>query len=110
MRANLKIKSIQELVDGLSELLIVHSEGAEGMLRVVATDNDIPTVTLEVGGPHVFDRKGIEECVTSIQSLMQHLKLTRKFTFFPKPRPSLNRSEWLRSDYSGMFFSNIKWA
>ncbi len=107
VRANLKLESIKEIIDGLSDLTIVHSEGNAGMLRNAANDIGIPAVTLEIGGPFLFDRKGVEEGTESILNLISYLEITRKFSFFPQAKATFNISTWVNSDYAGIYMSDV---
>ena len=107
VRANLKLESIKEVIDGLSDLTIVHSEGNAGMLRNAANDIGIPAVTLEIGGPFLFDKKGVEEGTKSILNLISYLEITRKFSFLPQPKASFNISTWVNSDYAGIYMSDV---
>ena len=107
VRANLKLESIKKIIDGLSDLTIVHSEGNAGMLRNAANDIGVPAVTLEIGGPFLFDRKGVEEGTKSILNLVSYLEITRKYSFFPQTKASFNISTWVNSDYAGIYISEV---
>lgn len=108
VRANIKLESIKEIIDGLSDLTIVHSEGNAGMLRNAANDIGIPAVTLEIGGPFLFDKKGVAVATKSILNLISYLKITREFSFFPQSKATFNTSTWVRSDYAGIYISDVK--
>ena len=107
VRANIKLESIKEIIDGLSDLTIIHSEGNPGMLRNAANDVGIPAVTLEVGGPFLFEKEGVKEATNSILNLIAYMKITREFSFFPQAKASFNTSTWVRSDYAGIYISDI---
>lgn len=108
VRANLKLASIKEIIDGLSDLTIIHSKGNPGMLRNAANDIGIPAVTIEVGGPFLFDKEGVEATAESIKNLIAYMEITRKFTFFPQARATFNTSTWVRSDFAGIYISDVK--
>ncbi|MFD2230407.1 succinylglutamate desuccinylase/aspartoacylase family protein [Alkalimarinus sediminis] len=108
VRANLKLASIKGIIDGLSDLTIIHSKGNPGMLRNAANDIGIPAVTLEVGGPFLFDKEGVEATTDSILNLIAYMKITRKFTFFPQTKATFNTSTWVRSDFAGIYISDLK--
>jgi len=108
VRANIKLNSIKEIIDGLSDLTIIHSKGNPGMLRNAANDIGIPAVTLEVGGPFLFDKEGVEVTTESILNLIAYMKITRKFTFFPQAKATFNTSTWVRSDFAGIYISDLK--
>ncbi len=108
VRANIKLNSIKEIIDGLSDLTIIHSKGNPGMLRNAANDIGIPAVTVEVGGPFLFDKEGVEATTESINNLIAYMKITRKFTFFPQAKATFNTSTWVRSDFAGIYISDLK--
>lgn len=107
VRANLKLVSIKEIIDGLSDLTIIHSQGNAGMLRNAANDIGIPAVTIEVGGPFLFDKEGVKATTESVKNLIAYMKITRKFTFFPQAKATFNKSTWVRSDFAGIYISEI---
>lgn len=86
---------------------VLHSPGLRGMLRLAATDFDIPAVTFEVGGPYRLEPEKIDAAVQAIKTLMHQMGMTEQFRLWSEPQAIFYESRWVRVDQGGMLFSDV---
>ena len=83
--------------------IIVHNAGADGTLRAAATDLGIPSITVEVGDPNIFDAEMIRESRIGVRDVLEHLDMLDP----DEERASseaieCSRSRWLYTDTGGL--------
>ena len=108
VRGDLTLAKVLELTRGFGATPVLHSPGTRGMLRLAATDQDIPAVTFEVGAPLRLEPEHIDFAVQAIGSLMHTLGMTRSFRMWAEPQATFYESRWVRSNHGGMLFSSVK--
>ena len=108
LRANLSNPDVVELTHGFGATVVLHSEGAVGTLRRAALDSGIPAVTLEAGEPLRLQEDTVAHSVKSIQTLLNHLGMVKKASFWGDPEPVYYRSTWVRADRGGVLFSEVE--
>jgi len=108
LRADLNNDSIAEFTRGFGATVVLHSDGASGTLRRAASDFGIPAVTLEAGEPMRFQPDEVSHGVRALRSLMNHLGMDARASFWEEPRPIYYRSSWVRADSGGILSSRVE--
>lgn len=108
LRADLKNAGVVQLTEGFGSTLVLHSSGAGGTLRRAAVNINIPSVTLELGGPMILDEKAVEHGVEGIFNLLNALGMYSKASLWGTPKPVYYESLWIRAEQGGIFFSKVK--
>lgn len=108
VRANLTLPEVLEFTRGFGATTVLHSDGSKGMLRVAATQADIPAVTFEVGGPGQLQPAEIAHGVQAIQTLLHKLGMTRDQPMWEEPQPFFYDSVWVRSNAGGLLLSEVQ--
>ncbi|MBV1904562.1 MAG: succinylglutamate desuccinylase/aspartoacylase family protein [Pseudomonadales bacterium] len=108
LRADLNNPQVLALTRGFGATVILHSDGGLGTLRRAATDAGIPAVTLEAGEPMRLQENAIAHGVKGIRSLLSTMDMYRKPTLLGTPKPTFYHAKWIRSDQSGILFSQVK--
>lgn len=70
VRADMDDEAVARLARAFGTNLILASEGSAGMLRREATEDGIPTITLEMGEAHRFERELIDHALDGIRSVL----------------------------------------
>ncbi len=107
VRGDLRIARVLAFTRGFGATPVLHSPGSRGMLRLAATDQQIPAVTFEVGAPLRLEPEKIDFAVQAINALMHHMGMTRNFRMFAEPQATFYESKWVRVDHGGMLFSTV---
>ncbi len=108
LRADMNIPSVADLTRGFDRMAVVHSTGAEGMLRTAAVAVGITAVTLEAGESLRIQEHQIEAGVHSINSLMEKQGMISRMFVWGDPEPVYYNSYWIRSEHGGILFSDIE--
>ncbi|ELZ33182.1 deacylase [Halorubrum tebenquichense DSM 14210] len=86
--------------------LIMAGEGSSGMLRREATDEGIPTITLEMGEAHRFERELIDHALEGVRSVFAEYGIYQQETVrWPGWRTVIgdwSEKTWLRADSGGI--------
>jgi hypothetical protein len=107
VRADLRIAGVLEFTRGFGATPVLHSDGSRGMLRVAATERNIPAVTFEVGAPARLQPEEIAYGVEAIETLMHRLGMTRDKPEWSEPQPIFYDSAWVRADAGGMLMTDV---
>jgi len=107
VRGDLRIDRVLAFTRGFGATPVLHSQGSRGMLRLAATDQQIPAVTFEVGAPLRLEPEKIDFAVQAISALMHHMGMTRNFRMFAEPQATFYESKWVRVDHGGMLFATV---
>ena len=108
LRADLSRESVVELTKGFGATVVLHSAGAAGTLRRAAVEYGIPAITVEVGGPMRLEEESIRHAVKSIHTLLNHLDMVKKTSFWGDPEPVYYSSTWVRADVGGILQSEVE--
>ncbi len=108
LRADLNDPEVLELTRGFGSTVVLHDEAAEGTLRYAAVAAGIPAVTMEAGAPMLLNADSVSASFEGIQSLMHHLGMVGKFSFWGEPEPVYYNSTWQRAPVGGIAFSMVK--
>ena len=107
LRADLNNEDIKAMTQGFGATVVLHSPGGSGTLRRAASDAGIAAVTLEAGEPMRFQPDEVSHGVRSLRSLMSHMSMDARASFWEEPRPVYYRSSWVRTDTSGILASRV---
>ena len=107
LRADLRDPDVVTLTQGFGATVILHSEPAAGTLRYAATAADIPTVTLEAGGPSELELQEVKHGVKGIETLLNTLGMVRKIRLWGEPEPVYYRSTWVRANRGGILLGDV---
>jgi predicted deacylase len=108
VRGDLRNDSVVSFTRGFGATPVLHSPGARGMLRLAATDHDIPAVTFEVGAPYRLEPDKIDAGVQAVKTLMHQMGMTPHFRLWSEPQATFYESKWVRVNDGGMLFSNVE--
>lgn len=106
VRADMEDEAAARLARAFGTNLIMSGEGSSGMLRREATDAGIPTITLEMGEAHRFEREFIDHALEGVRSVFAEYGIYRQETVrWPGWRTIIDEREektWLRADAGGI--------
>jgi len=106
VRADMDDPEVARLARAFGTSVIMASEGSEGMLRREATEDDIPTITLEMGEAHRFERGLIDHALEGVRSVFAEYGLYPQETVrWPGWRTVVegwDEKTWLRADAGGI--------
>jgi predicted deacylase len=107
VRGDLTLPNVLEFTRGFGAAPVLHSPGARGMLRMAATDKNIPAVTFEVGAPGSIEPEKIDFAAQTIASVMHHMGMTRSFRMWSESQATFYESKWVRVDEGGILQSTV---
>ncbi len=106
VRADMDDEGAARLARAFSSNVIIDGEGPSGTLRREATDDGIPTITVEMGEAHRFQRRLIDRALTGVASAFAEFGLHRgSAVHWPGWRTVIEDSDektWLRADAGGI--------
>lgn len=106
VRADMEDDEVERLANAFGSNVIIAGEGSEGTLRRAATEDGIPTITIEMGEAHRFQRGLIEEALAGIRSVFAEYGLyPQESVRWPGWRTTIEgwgERTWLRSDEGGI--------
>ncbi len=106
IRADLRNNAVAELTRGFDKMAVMHNSARPGMLRYAALQQGIPAVTLEVGESLRIQKDKIESAVSSINHLLERQGMYSRLFIWGEPEPVYYSSAWIRTERSGILFSN----
>ncbi len=106
VRADMADTATARLANAFGTNVIIDSEGPEGTLRGEATRADIPTITIEMGEAHRFQRELIDEALAGVESVFaEYSMLSQPTVRWPGWRTVIAGSSektWIRADVGGI--------
>ena len=106
VRADMADEAVARLARAFGTNLIMAGEGSSGMLRRAATEDGIPTITLEMGEAHRFERELIDHALDGVRSVFAEYGIYRQETVrWPGWRTVIedwSEKTWLRADAGGI--------
>ncbi|MFB6114610.1 MAG: succinylglutamate desuccinylase/aspartoacylase family protein [Halodesulfurarchaeum sp.] len=105
VRANMADEEVARLARAFGSNVILDSEGISGTLRREAGDRGIPTITIELGEAHRFQRDLIDRALDGVASaLAEYGVLPHEPVHWPGWRTVIGEDQktWLRSDVGGL--------
>jgi len=105
-RADMDDERAARLARAFGTNLIMAGEGASGMLRREATADGIPTITLEMGEAHRFERELIDHALEGVRSVFAEYGIYKQETVrWPGWQTVIegwSEKTWLRADAGGI--------
>jgi predicted deacylase len=108
IRTDLSAIDNLRLAWGFSIEHVIHNVGQPGTLRRAATDAGIATVLYEAGEPGRIDQEQIERGVAAIGAVLGSLGMTQSDAVTPVAQRLYGRTQWVRSDASGIYVPSVK--
>ena len=105
VRADMGHKSVARLANAFASNVIIDSEGPEGTLRRAATDTGVPTITVELGEAHRFQRELIDQATEGVVSVLAEFGLRpTDRVHWPGWRTVIGADQktWIRADAGGL--------
>lgn len=107
IRANMSDPKVAEFVGSFDKIAVVHHAGSPGMLRFVANQSGIVSVTMELGESLRIQENQIDAGTHSVNSLLDKLEMYPRTFIWGEPRPTYYESLWLRAESGGILFSEM---
>jgi hypothetical protein len=106
VRADMGDEGAARLAHAFATNIIMDSEGSSGMLRYEATQSGTPTLTIEMGEAHRFQRGFIDEAIKGVHSVFAEYGIEPEATVqFPGWRTIVDgwgEKTWVRADAGGI--------
>jgi predicted deacylase len=105
VRAETASPTVARLANAFGSNLVISDEGPEGALRRAATAAGVPTITVELGEAHRFQRRLIDEALEGVLSVMAEFGMhDAEAVRWPGWRAVVDADEttWLRADAGGL--------
>ncbi|NHN40179.1 succinylglutamate desuccinylase/aspartoacylase family protein [Halorubellus sp. JP-L1] len=106
VRADMANDEVSRLANAFASNVIISSDGPDGTLRREATDAGIPTITIEMGEAHRFQRQLIDRALGGVLSVLaEYGLLATEAVSWPGWRTVVEDNDektWLRADAGGM--------
>ncbi|MFC6835332.1 succinylglutamate desuccinylase/aspartoacylase family protein [Halomarina ordinaria] len=112
VRGDMEHTETARLANAFASNVILSSEGPEGTLRREATDAGTPTITIEMGEAHRFQRSLIDRALDGVLSVLAEFGLRpAEQVRWPGWRTVIDDSgekTWLRADVGGLVDMNYE--
>ncbi|MDG5776037.1 succinylglutamate desuccinylase/aspartoacylase family protein [Haloarculaceae archaeon H-GB2-1] len=106
VRADMEDDEVARVAKAFASNVIISSDGSEGTLRREASDLDIPTITVEMGEAHRFQRRHIDNALDGVRSVLAEFGLLQtEAVRWPGWRTIIEGWEektWIRADAGGL--------
>ncbi|MFP8955930.1 succinylglutamate desuccinylase/aspartoacylase family protein [Natrialbaceae archaeon A-CW3] len=106
VRADMDDPAVERLANAFSSNVVIAGEGPSGTLRREASDAGIPTITVEMGEAHRFQRRLIDRSLTGVASVLAEFGLhPDSSVHWPGWRVTIDdagEKTWLRADAGGI--------
>ncbi len=105
VRANMDDDDVYRLARAFGSNVIIDGEGPDGTLRGEATADGIPTITVEMGEAHRFQRSLIDEALEGVMSVLAEYEMLEYTSVrWPGWRTIIDDNEktWVRADVGGI--------
>jgi predicted deacylase len=104
-RADMDHDQVARLARAFGTNVIIDSDGAEGTLRREATEHGVPTVTIEMGEAHRFQRRLIDRALDGVASVLAEYAVhPTEPVNWPGWRTVVTAEQktWIRADAGGL--------
>ncbi|WP_135825990.1 succinylglutamate desuccinylase/aspartoacylase family protein [Halorussus ruber] len=106
VRADMADPEVARLAKAFGSHVVISSEGPSGTLRREATDYGIPTITIEMGEAHRFQREFIDRGLEGVESVLAEYGVHRTDAVkWPGWRTIIDDDKaktWIRADAGGL--------
>jgi predicted deacylase len=106
VRGDMDNETCGRVANAFASHVIIDKQGPSGTLRRAATDADVPTITIEMGEAHRFQRQFIDPALDGVRSVFAEFGLLESETVaWPGWRTVVGGSAektWIRADAGGL--------
>ena len=106
VRADMDNRQVARVAKAFATNVVIPSDGPDGTLRREATDAGVPTITVEMGEAHRFQRPLIDRALVGVRSVLAEFGLMPgESVHWPGWRTIIDESDdktWLRADAGGL--------
>jgi predicted deacylase len=103
LRADMETPEVKELAMLQNADVIVHNPPSDGTLRGAADELGIPSITIEVGNPDIFQKKLIRSGLEGIHNVLCHLgMIDDEIVANEKKTVICSSSYWIYSELGGL--------
>lgn len=106
VRADMADPEVHRLALAFGTNVIIDSDGSDGTLRGEASRDGIPTITIEMGEAHRFQRELIDEALAGVESVCAEYEMLEETTVrWPGWRTIItgdHEKTWIRADVGGI--------
>ena len=106
VRANMEHKAVNRLARAFGSRVIIDSTGPDGTLRGEATTGGIPTITIEMGEAHRFQRTLIDDALAGVESILAEYEMLHQCSVrwpgWQTVIDSDSKKTWIRADVGGI--------
>jgi predicted deacylase len=106
VRANMDDEDVARLARSFGSNMIIDTEGSEGMLRRELSENGVPTITIEMGKAHRFERDLIDHALGGVESVFAEYGIyPQRDVRWPGWRTTISGWDdktWLRANDGGI--------
>mgnify|MGYP000008806825 FL=1 len=102
VRADTEDDAVDRLAHAFGASVVVDGEGSSGTLRGEATRAGVPTVTVELGQAHRFERSLIDDALGGVRSVFAEYGLQSGPVRWPGWRTVVTEKTWIRADAGGI--------
>ncbi len=103
IRADLEIPEVKKLALLQNADIIVHNPPSDGTLRGAADELGIPSITIEVGNPNIFQKRLIRSGLEGIHNVLCYLNMIDdEIVRNEKPGVICSSSYWIYTELGGL--------
>jgi predicted deacylase len=106
VRADMKRETTSRLARAFGSNVIIATDGSEGTLRREATEAGVPTITIEMGEAHRFERPLIDNALAGIRSIFAEFGMyPQESVRWPGWQTTIEgwgERTWIRADTGGL--------
>lgn len=102
IRADLSDPKTRRLAELQNAEILLHNCGADGTLRSAAARFGIPSLTVEVGNPQLFQESMIQRSVTGIMNVLSHLEMIDRDINIESDPALCSNSYWIYTNAGGI--------
>lgn len=112
VRGDMNNQKVERLAFAFGTNVIISSSGSDGMLRTVATNNGIPTITVELGKAHRFQLPLIEKALEGVESIFAEYDILPhtpvNWPGWYRVIDAKHEKTWIRADVGGLV--DMQWG
>ncbi|AXG07881.1 deacylase [Haloplanus rubicundus] len=102
VRADTEDDAVSRLAFAFGASVVVDGAGSDGTLRGEATRAGVPTITVEMGQAHRFERRLIDDALDGVESVFAEYGLQPGPVRWPGWRTVVTEKTWIRADAGGI--------
>ncbi|MFB6183477.1 MAG: succinylglutamate desuccinylase/aspartoacylase family protein [Haloarculaceae archaeon] len=106
VRADMENEAVARIANAFASNVVIATDGPEGTLRREASDVGVPTITIEMGEAHRFQRDLIDKALDGVRSVLAEFGvLSTEVVSWPGWRTVIEGWEektWIRADVGGL--------